>query len=406
MNHSPDTAPPASPLPGYWELTAGEPFRLLFLIGLFLGVVGVSLWPLHVWGVLEGYPAIPHQRVMIEGFLSAFVIGFLGTAMPRLLEVPPMRLGQTFGFAGLLLLASGLHLAGRTMAGDGVFLLMMLCLLAWLIGRFRLRRDLPPPQFAMVGMGMASSLIGAGVFLAGAWMPLPVWLYGLGPAFLYQSYLLLPILGIGVVLLPRFMGWSTEGETPDSPSPNPQWTRRAWTAVFWGGLILASFVLEAIGIGGPLGAAAAILRAVVIGLYILRELHGRSIPPGTLPRSFRFAFWTIWLGYLLIACWPQWRTAWLHVVFITGFNILTFVVATRVIFGHGGRSDRFRARLWPVILMSVCLWIAAISRIGGEWLPPAGRMLHFAYAALFWIIGTAIWAVAVLPTIRRADPDP
>ena len=403
MNPPPATA---APTPGYWELTAGEPFRLLFLVGLLLGVIGVSLWPLHVWGVLEGYPAIPHQRVMIEGFLTAFVIGFLGTAMPRLLEVPPMRLGQTFGFAGLLLLLGGLQLAGETAAGDGVFILTMLLLLGWLISRFRLRRDLPPPQFVMVGLGMLSSLVGAGVFLAGAWTPLPTWLYGFGPAFLYQVYLLLPILGIGVVLLPRFMGWSTEGETPDSPAPNPQWLRRARAMALWGGAIVLSFALEAIGTGGPLSAAAAIFRAGVIGLYVLKELHGRTIPPGTLPKSFRLAFWTIWLGYLLIACWPHWRTAWLHVVFITGFNLLTYIVATRVIFGHGGRSDRFRARLWPVIAMIIALWVAMIARVGGEWLPNSARMLHFAYAAVFWIIGTTIWAVAVLPTIGRADPDP
>jgi len=33
-------------------------------------------------------------RLMIEGFLAGFVIGFLGTALPRLLNAPPLRRGE------------------------------------------------------------------------------------------------------------------------------------------------------------------------------------------------------------------------------------------------------------------------------------------------------------------------
>ena len=73
--------------PGVWTLAArGEPFRVLFPLGLVLGIVGVALWPLYALGWIAIYPAIAHQRIMIEGFVTSFVIGFLGTAMSRLLE--------------------------------------------------------------------------------------------------------------------------------------------------------------------------------------------------------------------------------------------------------------------------------------------------------------------------------
>jgi uncharacterized protein involved in response to NO len=61
-----------------------EPFRIFFAIGLILGIVGVSLWPLYYVGLLTAYPGTSHARLMIEGFMASFVIGFLGTAGPRI----------------------------------------------------------------------------------------------------------------------------------------------------------------------------------------------------------------------------------------------------------------------------------------------------------------------------------
>jgi len=48
----------------------------------------VLLWPLYVWHITAVYPGLAHSRIMVEGFLTCFVVGFLGTALPRLLDVP------------------------------------------------------------------------------------------------------------------------------------------------------------------------------------------------------------------------------------------------------------------------------------------------------------------------------
>ena len=103
-----------------------EPFRIFFPVGLFLGAIGVALWPLFVWHAIEFYPAQAHVRLMIEGLMGSFIIGFLGTAGPRLLAASPLIVAETCALLGLQIVSAFLHLAQRQTAGDIVFLMLLL----------------------------------------------------------------------------------------------------------------------------------------------------------------------------------------------------------------------------------------------------------------------------------------
>ena len=72
--------------PRFFDLCLAEPFRIFFPLATLFGLSGVSLWPLFFLGLHKFYPGPMHARLMIEGFLGGFVIGFLGTAGPRLLS--------------------------------------------------------------------------------------------------------------------------------------------------------------------------------------------------------------------------------------------------------------------------------------------------------------------------------
>ena len=98
-------------------LWAEEPFRVLFPLGLFLGAVGVTLWPLYVLQVINYYPGTAHVRLMIEGLMGSFIIGFLGTAGPRLLEAQPFRRIDTFSLVALQVLSAFLHFIRKQTAG-------------------------------------------------------------------------------------------------------------------------------------------------------------------------------------------------------------------------------------------------------------------------------------------------
>jgi uncharacterized protein involved in response to NO len=68
-----------------------EPFRVIFPSAAVAGLVGVLLWPLHLTGGMEWYPGVNHARIMTQGFFGGFMLGFLGTALRRLLSVPGLR---------------------------------------------------------------------------------------------------------------------------------------------------------------------------------------------------------------------------------------------------------------------------------------------------------------------------
>src|SRR3954466_10851969 len=102
----------------YLSLSPAEPFRIFFPLATLVGLSGVSLWPLFFSGLHKFYPGQMHSRLMIEGFLAGFVLGFLGTALPRLLSAAPLRRVELWLLLALYLLTAGLHIGEQPRAGD------------------------------------------------------------------------------------------------------------------------------------------------------------------------------------------------------------------------------------------------------------------------------------------------
>ena len=387
----------------YWRLAdAGEPFRLLFPLGALLGIVGVAVWPLHVWGFAPNYPGQIHARIMIECFLTAFVIGFLGTALPRVLDVRSLGLNASGTFAAALVLAAGMHLAGRILWGDVVFAVALGAFVAILLSRAQQRKDIPPPSFVLVGMGLLAGLAGATVQIFDRLWPmlLAPWVGSLGRILLHQVYPLLPIMGVGAFLLPRFFGLRGRQDFPELLKPSRDWLRQAVLAFFAGLLVLISLLLEA---RGYVRAGYALRLFAVAGYFALEIPQGEILRGrGTLALGVKMALFSIPAGYALLVFSPSHYFAWLHVVFITGFSLLVFVVACRVILGHSGQSAKFRSRLWPIIAVIFLVVLAAATRVSADWMGEL-RMGHYAYAALAWAVGAIVWLAALRLALAKAD---
>lgn len=379
--------------PGFFALVAaGEPFRLLFPLGTLIGIFGVALWPLFIWKVTPAYPVTMHSRIMIEGFLTSFVVGFLGTALPRLIGSPKLSLVEAGGFAAALCGVAWLQGTGRTLSGDVLFFCLIATLIFLMSVRAIFRRDTPPPAFVLVAMGMACALLGSAIHVVAAVAPsvLPEAATPLGRLLLNQGYLLLPIMGIGAFLLPRFFGLPSRQSFEESMVLPPGWGRGALFALACGLAVVAGFVLEAAG-HPSIGCG---LRAAALAVYFLREVpfHRAGFGGGSLALGLRISLAAIPIGYILMAVQPAHSLAFLHVVFITGFSLLTFIVASRVVLGHSGQSSQFRATLRPVLVLCVLVSLAMFSRVSADWLP-AGRMGHYAYAAIAWIAGALLWGL-------------
>ncbi|WP_142525586.1 NnrS family protein, partial [Methylacidimicrobium cyclopophantes] len=239
------------PLPwGEWiGLCAQEPYRMLFPLGVLLGGLGVAIWPLFFfWGLAWAPPPISHPRIVIEGFVGSFVIGFLGTSVPRLLEVKRFSIWETGGVAAALSAVGLLHLFGLTGWGDGLFGSAILCFLWLLASRFPARRDNPPPSFLLALFGLLGAVVGS-LWIASeeGGLRFSPFLHSLSLLLLYQGLPLLPILGVGAFLLPRFYGLPSRESLPEARIPTRAWLLRALAALIAALVLFASFLWEAAG---------------------------------------------------------------------------------------------------------------------------------------------------------------
>lgn len=392
--------PPPSENPRYFQLIdSGEPFRLLFPLGALMGVLGVLLWPAFVWTGAP-YPLLAHKGIMIQCFLGSFVIGFLGTALPRLLDVSKLGLHASLGIAAAILLIAALHLMRWHRMADLSFLLLMLFFLGSLLWRAKRRKDVPPPGFILVLVGMGCALLGVSLqLITNTWpQALPPQCFLLGKRFLQQGFLLLPIMGIGAFLLPRFFDLPSHQNFPESLNPPPGWWPRAGFAAGCGLVVVASFPLEAWGFYRT----AWLLRAIGILVYFYREVpvHLAAFGHGSLAWSLRIALASIPLGYFAMALLPARQMTLIHIVFITGFTLLTFTVATRVVLGHSGQSAKFARPLKSIAVMAVLFVSAMATRVSADWMAGV-RLTHYAYASLAWVAAVLIWAIAILPGVAR-----
>jgi uncharacterized protein involved in response to NO len=385
----------------FFGLCAAEPFRIFFPLGMLFGISGVSLWPLYFLGIHRSfYPAVMHAYLMVQGFLAAFVLGFLGTAMPRLVEAPPLARWELWTLLLLHATAVGLHIGMQDFAGDWVFLALLVFFLLFMARRFALRKDMPPPGFVLVALGFLNAVAGTALLAAAPSIPwagaVPV-----GAALLVQGWVLLLILGVGGFLLPQFLGLPQTG-FPVSRTPPPGWTSRALSAAAAGIVIDATLFAEGLFFHSR---AAHAIRCITVGGYLLANIpfHRAKVPNVTLTVCLRAALVLLVAGLAFPLCWPLQRVAGLHVIFIGGFSLMVLSVATRVVLGHSGNRHLFPAPLPFLRIAALLLVAAAVVRAVADFIPVTRN--HWLNGASYaWMLGAAVWSWRVLPKVRIPDP--
>src|SRR4029079_3918415 len=105
---------------------------------------------------------------------------------------------------------------------------------------------------------------------------------------------------------------------------------------------IVSFFLEA----NAFYRAAYSIRFLATLIYLRREFPFRRAPqPRTaLGSCLRIAFTCLVWGFFRVVLLPGERTGLLHLTLIGGFAVLTFVVATRVVYGHSGNLEKLQGR--------------------------------------------------------------
>jgi uncharacterized protein involved in response to NO len=383
------------------SLFAREPFRIFFPAATLVGVIGVALWPLHLLGIAGAYPGLAHAQLMMHGFFGGYIIGFLGTAMPRMLSVPPLRKAEAVLLLAIYASMASLCACGNLRWANGCYLVLLASFVAMMAPRFARRKDLPPPGFVLVGMSIACAAAGSALAISQGEEP-ELFRLSLQRLLSYQGFVLLPILGIGPFILPRFLGMESTHDLPESRKATAAWKRKALLALATGVGILISFALEA---GGKIRPAYA-LRFILTAGYIWMEM-----PLGKGPErsnifgfSIRWALAAIAGGFLAVALFPAYRVGLLHITLIGGFAVITFAVATRVLFGHSGNLAALKGRnRWFAIATGLMLFGMA-TRISGDFWPKI-MASHYIYGALLWIVGVAVWSAYALSKAGVADTE-
>jgi uncharacterized protein involved in response to NO len=377
-----------------------EPFRVFFPLAVLAGIAGVALWPLHFWGLVQWYPGQTHARIMAYGLFGGFIFGFLGTAMPRMLSAHPLRPVEVLGLVTIYLAMLISFLTGNVSAGDALLVLLLSGFIGCLASRARTRKDTPPPGFVLVGLSFLCVIAGAILSL----VPMDgeadfYWLH-LQHLLSYQGFVLLPILGIGPFILPRFFGLESTHDFPEALRPLPGWTRKALLALSVGLVIIGTFFLEA----ATWYRTAYAIRFLTVLAYLYLEMPFHRGPKlgNALGASIGISFFSMLAGLLTICLFPGYRVALLHLTLVGGFAVITFVVATRVVFGHSGNIEKLKGRnAWVWIAVATML-LGMATRISGDFWP-AIMASHYIYGALLWIGGVLLWAVYVLPKVLIAD---
>ncbi len=383
-----------------------DPYRVLFPFGILIGIAGVSIWPAYYFGLTAGYSGRAHAFVQIEGFVYAFVAGFLLTAIPRFTGTEaPGRTAQ-FILAGLILSSAAAFEFQIERAGHIGFLIAHVFVITLVASRYARKRNPPPETFPLVGLGLLAGLIGGTVNAAIAWQALEPSFDLLGKRLLTEGMLLLLVLGIGSFLGPRLMGFAQipdfekMGRLAGKTGLSFLERNQSYILALTGAAIIASLIAE---YRFQLGWAA-YLRAALATAIIAAKIH-----PWRLPAVRTTLAWCVWMSFLflLFGLWisaaaPPYRVDFLHIVFIGSFTLLILAVGTRVALSHGGHSLSAEQRSWVLRIGAAAVIIAMFSRAGA---PFAAESFfeHLAIAALLWIAALAVWGYYVMGLLRR-DP--
>ncbi len=379
-----------------------EPFRLFFPLGLLFGVVAVLLWPLWIkWPDIR-YPLESHRFLMLQAYLGAFAMGFIGTAGPHLLGVAGLRVYETLPALLLVLSAGVCHLLDNILWGNILFASAWFGWGLLLAMRWEKREDMPPPGAPLVLLTWFAGWIAPLLWVLMDMGILSMDLYPLWKVLQNQTYPAGMILGVGAFLLPRFWGRDSLHDFPEMRKPDAAWKKEFSYACIISMLILLGGVLTANGAGMPWNMLSA-LSCTVYLLFKVRLLSGwRQVTPlGWMAR--------LSLILLCVALWlepgikPQWNVAVLHLFFMGGISLLLIAVGSRVIWGHSGQRQRLQGSHLLVAVVVAAMISALIFRVLADIIQD-WRMPLLASSSLVWVCTQLLWAAVVMPGVCKESP--
>ncbi len=370
-----------------------DPFRLFFPLGGILAFAGVVPWVYQLF-THASYPRDIHRVLMVNGFLLSFVTGFLMTAIPRFTGGKFATKNEIFSVLGLLIL-SGIGALTSFQAINYIFSALALMALALFAGkRFLNKTSNPPYTFVFIGIGLflwLLSNLGMTAVSIGILGHDPISVAITTDLFSNGAIMSL-ILGVGGRLIPGILGWqeivTRQRVQYEAPTPFIKLVPKSiWIASL---IFVTSFALRP-----TIPFQFCLFMRFAVTLYFAIwywKIYRLPVNKTFLTWSIWFCCWCLVLGYLLPILWTDAYVHAIHLLFISGFSLLTLLISIRVSFAHSAVGTEAE-KPTPTIFVFVGLILTAtlIRVLAILW--PEHYLSHLGYAALLWIFALGVWGV-------------
>lgn len=358
---------------------SSEPYRLLFPAGIACAALGVAPWILFRLGALSTYPIVFHGHLMFQGFMAAFISGFLMTAVPKMSGTEPCRRTEAAAAVGALLLQ--IAAAGTPEISALVFAVQVAVLLFFIGRRLRHRKQSPAAHFIFIPAGLISAFLGALLLAGASRFPPSVILWA--RLLTFQAFVLNPIVGLGSRLVPVL------SRAPGALLPTEAGGPRRF------GLLLitlnASFVIEAF-LDKNTGL---LLRAVALtwAAFVHFRVAAPMKPVTLQGLSLRLAVVFLTVPFFLIPFFPAYELHWLHLSYIGGMGLMTLMVAVRVVLAHGGHDFAAEKSSRGLLLVAILIPLIALARALSFGLNDFYGVI--AVVAGVWLVALTTWWLTI-----------
>lgn len=341
------------------------------------------------------YPGATHSRMMMGGFIFAFVNGFLMTAIPKMTGTEKSSLRETFTAAAIVA-ATGLASAISGTLSNSLMIIGFCLLGIFAFKRIRGRQRPVPDFFVFVGSGLLAGFVGGILMSLSAFYPE---LQRIGQQLSYQIMVLSFVLGIGCRLVPVLSGLQPADLAPGSPESK----RRRLEFLCIAAILWLSVTFE----NAENLRYMLISRAVVSSLVAYRwwKLFEKPQTKSRLGYLIKTSGGLVLAGFWLAALQPALSLHWMHLTYIGGFGLMTFTVACRVSLAHGGFDLSFEWDSKSIVWLGLLMFGSAVTRVSAP-IVPNGYLSHLEYAAILWLIGVVLWAyVFVRKMLKPHNPE-
>lgn len=368
---------------------ASEPFYLFFPLGVVCAILAVAYWPAVL--ILKWHlPTFVHSKLMIFGFFGSFIIGFLSTAVPRLTQTNHLSLLELYWlFCSQVGLLCSIVLLNPLVIGAFVFLTYG-SLIVILSARIKQTKRIPPPTFIYLPFAFISLFVGVfgEIFLKNNSL-------FFSQQLIAEGFTLLLICGVGGFLIRSIVGMGPIVLTPTDLLSDQGFPLRGYFIHGLVGLgILLSYFLEY----HALFIIAKSLRFLLVAWIFFFQIgiNQKVSTQKVTSLTLKISLWVLLLGLGLSICKnPLVNLALLHIIFVGGFAVVTFSVATRVIFSHCGHEALLKGIYRPFSVAMFFIFSSMCFRVSVVFFPQYYvQLIH--YASSFWVLGICIWSVFVL----------